>query len=69
MLAITTDNASSNETFINHIVYFKSGASRPFTKDRWVRCFAHIINLCVKSALEPMSQLIDKLYLQLLITY
>lgn len=34
--------------------------SRAFQKDLWIRCFAHVINLCVKSSLESMSTLIEK---------
>ena len=60
MLAITTDNASSNETFIDHIVHLTKNNSRPFEKERWIRCFAHVINLCVRSALECMFTLIEK---------
>ncbi|KZS03598.1 Uncharacterized protein APZ42_033644 [Daphnia magna] len=61
MLAITTDNASSNGTFIDHIIYLSRNTYRPFKKEYWIRCFAHVINLCVKSALDVMRVLLQKL--------
>ena len=60
MLAITNDNASANETFIEEIIRLTKNNSKPFHKDRWIRCFAHILNFCVKSALECMAALINK---------
>lgn len=61
MLAITTDKATSDQTFIDHIIQWTKDTSRPFNKDSWIRCFAHIINLCVKCALENMFALLQKL--------
>ncbi|KZS05614.1 Uncharacterized protein APZ42_031149 [Daphnia magna] len=34
---------------------------RPFKKEYWIRCFAHVINLCVKSTLDVMRVLLQKL--------
>ncbi|XP_057373479.1 uncharacterized protein LOC130694417 [Daphnia carinata] len=61
ILAITTDNATSNQTFMDHIIQWTKDNSHPFNKDSWIRCFAHIINLCVKCALEDMFVLLQKL--------
>ncbi len=61
MLSITTYNASSNDTFINHIIIdMTKDSSRPFKKDNWIRCFAHVINPCVKSCLDVMGVLVQK---------
>ena len=60
MLAITTDNASSNGTVIDEIINLTKNLCLPFTKVRWIRCFAHILNLCMQSALAVMSSFIDK---------
>ncbi|XP_045028216.1 uncharacterized protein LOC116922130 [Daphnia magna] len=62
ILAITTDNASSNATFIEHIIYLTRNTSRPFKREKWIRCFAHVINLTVKSALNEMTVLIQTLH-------
>ncbi|KAI9560793.1 hypothetical protein GHT06_011745 [Daphnia sinensis] len=61
MLSITTDDATSSETFIDHIAYLSINTSRPFKKDYWFRCFIHVINLCVKCAVEVMFELLQKL--------
>uniref|UniRef100_A0A0P6EU04 Zinc finger protein n=1 Tax=Daphnia magna TaxID=35525 RepID=A0A0P6EU04_9CRUS len=61
MLSITTDDATSSETFVDHIAYLSIDTSRPFKKDYWFRCFIHVINLCVKCAVEVMFELLQKL--------
>ena len=60
MLSITTDNASSNETFIDEIVRLTRDSDTPFDIDMWIRCFAHILNLCVKKILEVIDELLQK---------
>ena len=60
MLAITADNASSNGTVIDEIINLTKNLCLPFTKVRWIRCFAHILNLCMQSSLAVMSPFIDK---------
>lgn len=67
MLAITTDKATSDQTFIDHIIQWTKDTSRPFNKDSWIRCFAHIINLCVKCALENMFALLQKVKKKIII--
>jgi hypothetical protein len=60
MLSITTDNASSNETFIDEIVRLTRDCDTPFDKDMWIRCFAHVLNICVKKILEVIDELLQK---------
>jgi hypothetical protein len=55
-LAITTDNASNNSTFVDSLTTTFASESIDFNpKDQWVRCLAHIINLSVQSALASLT--------------
>ncbi len=53
ILSVTCDNASNNDTMIakmgSELTYFKGEQSR-------CRCFAHVINLVVKSILQPFEK-------------
>ena len=60
MLSITTDNSTSDETLIDRIVYLTENSSQPFDKDMWIRCFAHVLNICVQTILEIISELLQK---------
>lgn len=60
MLSITTDYASSNESFIEHIIHLTKNNSQPFNKDMWIRCFAYVLNICVQTILEIISELLQK---------
>jgi hypothetical protein len=60
MLSITTDNATSDETFIDHIVSLTKDSSQPFDKGLWVRCFAYVMNICVQTILGTVSILLQK---------
>ncbi|KAK4017339.1 hypothetical protein OUZ56_032286 [Daphnia magna] len=59
MLALTTDNASSNGTFIDHIIYLSRNTYRPFKKEYWIRCFAHLRDLVV--GIKSSPQWIEKI--------
>lgn len=59
LMCVTTDNASSNGTFINHLSDKLSCLDGGFKADNWIRCFAHVINLAVKESLDPMKDLIQ----------
>ncbi len=41
--------------------------SLPFKKDRWIRCFAHVLNWAVQVALEPLKPIIDNVSLKIII--
>lgn len=58
--SITTDNASSNGTFIEEFIELTKNSVSPFQEEKWIRCFAHIINLAVQSAIDPMRPMFDK---------
>ncbi|KZS01068.1 Zinc finger protein [Daphnia magna] len=63
MLSITTDNANSNETFIDYIVHLTKNNSQPLDKDMWIRCFAHVLNICLRdlvSSIRASPQRIKK---------
>jgi hypothetical protein len=56
LLAITTDNASNNDTFLAHLeaVCLREGIS--FDRDSMhVRCMAHVINLAVQDFLNKLN--------------
>jgi hypothetical protein len=58
LLAVTTDNASSNRTFIENLQ-----TSIFFNPEYHVRCFAHVLNIAVKSAIsnEEVDRMIKAL--------
>jgi hypothetical protein len=50
-LAITLDNASNNDSFIDALM----DRDPSFDKEHHIRCFGHILNLCAQQALEAAS--------------
>jgi hypothetical protein len=52
MFAITLDNASNNDSFIEELMKRKPS----FTADHHVRCFGHILNLAAKDALAVVEE-------------
>lgn len=50
ILAITTDNASNNNTLIDELGDLLEGFQGSLTR---VRCFAHVLNLVVKVGVVP----------------
>lgn len=55
VIAITTDNAESNKTAMNHL-NSKLGLSSNFSfRLVHIRCFAHVINLAVKQAIKSLK--------------
>ena len=59
-MCLTTDNASSNGTFVHELVSETTTYDNHFEKDQWIRCFAHVVNLAVQDSLEPMMPLFEK---------
>ena len=56
LLAITTDNASNNETLVSHLITVSQERSIQFRGSAvHVRCTAHIINLAVQAFLKGMG--------------
>jgi hypothetical protein len=51
-MGITTDNASNNIKFIEEL---SKDENILFDNDNHFRCFAHVINLSVQSALDPLK--------------
>lgn len=51
-LAITLDNASNNDSFIEELMT----RDPSFTAEHHVRCFGHILNLCAKDALAVVEK-------------
>ena len=60
MLSLTTDNATSNGTFIDCLVELTKDGPNPFDRDMWIRCFAHVLNICVQKILEVICILLQK---------
>ena len=60
LLAVTTDNASSNASFIKELARILSSQAVPFKEDNWIRCMAHAINLAVQEAVIPMEAVLSK---------
>ncbi len=57
---MTTDNASSNGTFIEELARLTKDFDCPFEKENWIRCLAHILNLASQDALECLKPNIEK---------
>ena len=60
MQCITTDNASSNTTFISEFAELTKNQESPFKETSHINCFAHVINLAVKDALVSIKPIIEK---------
>ena len=60
LLAITTDNASSNSTFIDELARLTERNEVPFSTTNWIRCLAHVVNLAAQDALTCLKPNIDK---------
>lgn len=52
---------TSNETFIDELVKLTAESPNPFSKDFWIRCFAHIMNMFVQDILKSVSDLLQQL--------
>ena len=61
LFCVTTDNASSNGTFVQQLARLTSSQEVPFDLDQWIRCFAHILNLSVQDALVCLKPIMKKL--------
>lgn len=62
-MCVTTDNASSNGTFLEELqrLLTISDPSTTFNeKDSWIRCMAHVINLAAQKALEHLKCDLEK---------
>jgi hypothetical protein len=57
---VTTDNASSNGTFIEELARLTKDFDHPFEKENWIRCLAHILNLAAQDALDCLKPNIEK---------
>ena len=57
---MTTDNASSNGTFIEELARLTKDFDHPFEKENWIRCLAHILNLAAQDALDCLKPNIEK---------
>lgn len=56
ILACTTDNASNNDTFMEHLEKICHNAGITFdAENQRVRCIAHILNLAVQEALKTLK--------------
>ncbi|KAI9556097.1 hypothetical protein GHT06_018669 [Daphnia sinensis] len=62
IFCITTDNASSNSTFVQRLTDYCDSNGLDFKLDNWIRCLAHVINLSVKEALKHFKPLLAKLH-------
>jgi hypothetical protein len=63
-MGITLDNASNNGAFIRLLTNWAIEQRIPFDKDEnHFRCFAHVINLSVQSALAQLESEISKVKL------
>lgn len=60
VLAITTDNVSSNGTFIDELVRMTKQGKNPFKKENWIHCFGHVLYLSVNDALKFIEPNIKK---------
>ncbi|KZR98811.1 Uncharacterized protein APZ42_005599, partial [Daphnia magna] len=60
IFCITTDNASSNSTFVQCLTDYCDSNGLDFKLDNWIRCLAHVINLSVKEALKNFKPLLAK---------
>jgi hypothetical protein len=56
-LAVTTDNASNNDTFIRYLLDVDVIAD----KECHIRCFAHVLNLAAEAALAEIKPEIENL--------
>ena len=57
-LAVVTDNASNNVTFVQSLSLFLGQLGVRFRpEDNHIRCFAHIANLVVRAALVALDEL------------
>ncbi|GES72958.1 zinc finger BED domain-containing protein RICESLEEPER 2-like [Rhizophagus clarus] len=61
VLGITTDNASNNLTFINALSDWMKENDIFFDKNNHFRCFAHVINISVQNALNPLKSNLSQL--------
>lgn len=69
-MGITTDNATSNDTFINLLTNWMDCHGVPFNKtEKHFRCFAHIINLSVRKALQKLENKIKQVCISDLYLY
>ena len=60
-MGITTDNATSNDTFINLLTGWMENHFISFNKtEKHFRCFAHVINLSVRKALQKLENKIKQ---------
>lgn len=60
-MGITTDNATSNGAFINLLANWMDNNGISFNKtEKHFRCFAHIINLSVRKALQKLENKIKQ---------
>ncbi|KAJ7750263.1 hypothetical protein B0H16DRAFT_1843275 [Mycena metata] len=52
------DNASNNTTFMQHfsVLLAEAGILDFDAKDNYIRCFAHIINLCAQATIKAMEK-------------
>jgi hypothetical protein len=56
LLAVTTDNASNNDTFLERLESICKQRGISFTKeDNHVRCMAHVINLAAQAFLKALK--------------
>ncbi len=63
MLSITTDNASSNTTFIAELAELTKHNVAPFEIENHIHCLAHVINLAVQDSMRTLQPLVRKVIL------
>lgn len=59
-MGITLDNATNNTAFIRLLTNWAVGKGISFNKENHFRCFAHVINLSVQTALTCLDNEISK---------
>jgi hypothetical protein len=63
-MGITTDNATNNDKFMDKLTSWIDEYGISFTKDKkHFRCFAHVINLCIKKALQKFDDKLKQVYI------
>ena len=63
LLGVTTDNASNNNTFIHSLDNWAKEHEISFCKTKnHFRCFVHVINLSVQSALTCLKNELSQVF-------
>ena len=58
--AITTDNASNNDTMIDELVKTECDINPLFDRKCHMPCLAHVLNLAVQDGLKELKTIVDE---------